>query len=368
MNPLELEIRALIEQDGPLSIADYMALCLAHPQHGYYTTGHPVGGRASANRTGGDFITAPEVSQIFGEMIAVWCMEMWQKLGSPPSFNLVETGPGRGTLMKDLLRVSRALPDFLKAAEVYLVEISPTLSEQQSLTLSDSDLPVTWVRDVQTIPQRPTILIANELLDALPFHQWVKTDQGWREKAVGLKDGALVFTTRPATLAPTSLPADHHAAPVGTIYETAPAREGFVATIAQRLKTDTGAALFIDYGHISTGFGDTLQAVRGHGFANPLLEPGKSDITSHVDFAPLLSTARLSGCVAPEPVTQGAFLISLGLLERAGNLGTNKPASVQQTLQSAVERLAEPDKMGDLFKVMAFGAPASLDARWPGFA
>ena len=181
MNPLEVEIRGRIESEGPLSIADYMTLCLTHPEHGYYTTGHPVGGRASGNRSGGDFITAPEVSQMFGEIIGVWCMEVWQALGEPNPFSLVELGPGRGTLMRDLLRVAKALPGFVPAADIHLVEISPTLAEQQSLLLSQSQ--ITWISDISALPEQPTIIIGNEFLDALPFRQWVKVGERWHERA-----------------------------------------------------------------------------------------------------------------------------------------------------------------------------------------
>ena len=205
MTPLEEEIRGLIEQDGPISVATYMSLCLSHPSHGYYTTGHPVGGRASAERQGGDFITAPEVSQMFGELIGVWCMEIWLALGKPSRFNLVEVGPGRGTLMKDLLRAATAMPDFFNAAQVHLVEISPTLAEQQARTLQDSQKKLTWLPTIGALPDSPSIIIGNELLDALPFHQWIKTDDGWTERAVGLVENELAFVTRPGKINETIL-------------------------------------------------------------------------------------------------------------------------------------------------------------------
>ena len=367
MSPLSLEIRSLIEQEGPISIADYMALCLAHPVHGYYTTSHPVGGRASASRSGGDFITAPEVSQMFGELIGVWCMEVWQALGSPSPFNLVEVGPGRGTLMRDLLRASRALPDFLDAAQIHLIEISPTLAEQQSLTLNEQNAQITWLRDLSALPDLPTIAIGNEFLDALPFHQWMKSGEKWHQRAVGIEQQKLCFTTRLAFLAVPLLPVSHDQMPDGTIFETAPAREGFVTALAEHIVRHDGAALLIDYGHLQSGFGDTFQAVRDHAYCAPLDAPGRADLTSHVDFEKLLSAAKNAGCVAPHPTSQGEFLISLGLLERAGTLGANREPAIQESLQQAVNRLAGPDQMGDLFKVMAFGAPASLGERWPGF-
>ena len=367
MTPLESEIRQRIESEGPMSVGDYMALCLTHPTHGYYTTGHPVGGRASPNREGGDFITAPEISQMFGEMIAIWCMEVWQALGAPKPFTLAEIGPGRGTLMADLLRVANALPEFAEAADIHLVEISPTLAEQQSLTLSQNTSHMKWVRDISALPEQPTIVIANELLDALPLRQWMKIESRWIERAIGLKDDQLHFVTRPASLELTDLPDGHTACADGTIFETSAPRESLVASIADHLNSRTGAALFIDYGHLKSGFGDTFQAMKDHEFVSTLETPGTADLTSHVDFAPLVQTAEAQGCIAPTPVTQGKFLLSLGLLERAGNLGHGRDQKVQENLQTAVNRLVAPEQMGELFKVMAFGAPQSLGARWPGF-
>lgn len=366
MTPLEEEIRRHIQMHGPMPLAEYMTLCLTHPEHGYYTTGNPVGGRASTQRQSGDFITAPEVSQMFGELLGVWCMEMWQALGAPSAFNLVEIGPGRGTLMADLLRVSGALPGFKSACHVRLIEVSPSLSEQQSLALS-SAANITWMRDIDDLEARPTIILANELLDALPFRQWCKNGEDWFERAVGLIDDQLTFVLRPNRLDEQDLPPEHAERPQATLFETAPAREALVARVAALLKQNTGAALFIDYGHLRSGFGDTFQAVRDHAYVDPLTELGKTDLTSHVDFAPLCAVAEANGCVVPQPTTQGEFLLSLGLLERAGALGTDRNETVQNALRQAVERLAGPSQMGELFKVMAFGAPASLADRWPGF-
>ncbi|MEL7272941.1 MAG: SAM-dependent methyltransferase [Pseudomonadota bacterium] len=365
--PLTPILHRTIAEQGPLPIAEYMMLCLTHPQHGYYTTGSPVGGRASAEREGGDFITAPEISQMFGEMIGVWCMEVWQALGEPAAFSLVEIGPGRGTLMRDLLRVADALPGFKKAAQVHLVEVSPTLAEQQSLLLTPTNTSLRWIGDIDALPDQPAIIIANELLDALPFRQWVKQGEAWHERAVGLGEGKLTFVTRPNTLRLASLPAGHENEPEGMIFETSPAREGFIARLAHWLNAHNGAALFLDYGHLKTGFGDTFQAVRDHAHVDVLSSPGRCDLTSHVDFAPLTTIAREAGCAVPPPVTQGDFLLDLGLLERAGNLGSGREAHIQEALRSAVERLAGPQHMGTLFKAIAFGAPASLGERWPGF-
>lgn len=367
MNPLEQHIRTLIAETGPLSVAEYMTLCLTHPKHGYYTTGNPVGGRASPHREGGDFITAPEISQMFGELIGIWCMEVWQALGCPSPFNLIELGPGRGTLMRDLLKAAAAMPGFLNAARITLIEVSPTLGEQQSLTLGKHAGQITWLRDLSDLPARPTIIIGNEFLDALPLRQWVKHDDKWLERAIGLHNDKLAFVTRSAALAPSDEPSEAKALPNGTVFETSPAREGFVASVADRITSHHGAALFIDYGSTSTKTGDTFQAVSQHAPVSTLRNPGQADLTSHVDFNALVQIAKARGCVVPNPVSQGKFLLSLGLLERAGTLGQGKDQHIQEMLHRAVERLAGPDQMGDLFKVLAFGAPRSLGERWPGF-
>ncbi len=365
--PLKRIIIERILTDGPMPVGDYMAMCLTHPQHGYYTTGTPVGGRASAQRSGGDFITAPEVSQMFGELIGVWCMEVWQALGSPDPFVLAEIGPGRGTLMKDLMRAGRAMPGFLNAARIAMVEISPTLAEQQSLTLGKNAGQVTWVRSMEALPEGPVIAVGNELLDALPFSQWVMSEGRWHERCVAVQDDELIFVARPSAAQPTGLPETSEQVDEGAIFETAPIREAFVHQLAERLTRENGAALLVDYGHVRSDWGDTFQAVRDHAYVSPLTEPGLADLTSHVDFEPLVAAARAENCVVPRPVTQGQFLLALGLLERAGALGSGREKHVQESLQQAVERLAGPDQMGDLFKVMAFGAPASLGERWPGF-
>ncbi|MEL6948076.1 MAG: SAM-dependent methyltransferase [Pseudomonadota bacterium] len=370
-------IKERILMDGPLSVADYMALCLTHPDHGYYTTGTPLGGRASNQREGGDFITAPEISQLFGEMIAVWSMEVWQALGCPKPFTLAEIGPGRGTLMRDFLRVARALPGFLDAADIHLIEISPTLGEQQSLTLGEHLARMKWVRSIDDLPDQPTILIGNELLDALPFRQWIKHSGRWHERGIGLlADGSgLQFVLRPNTLPP---PHDDvlDASPDGTIFETAPAREGFVRRLADHISKVQGAALLIDYGHRRSKPGDTFQALQDHAHVDVLAAPGCADLTSHVDFQPLEQIVREAGCIGPPVTTQGEFLAALGIAERCGSLGQGQRQAVQAMLQDAAERLVlpagngqghHPVGMGSLFKVFAFGAPASLGERWPGF-
>jgi len=365
VTPLEREIRRHIAMEGPMPLADYMAICLTHPEHGYYTTRHPIGGIGSTDKQGGDFITAPEVSQMFGELLAVWCMEIWQALGAPTSINLVEIGPGRGTLMRDLLRVSGTLPGFETALNVYLIDVSPTLGEQQDHVLS-SKLRATRLTDIDGLPNRPTLVLANELLDALPFRQWCRRGKAWHERAVGLVDDKLTFVLRPNVLGPETLPEDNQTQPDGTIFETALAREAFIDRTADFLSRNSGAALFIDYGHITSSYGDTFQAVRNHAYADPLSAIGLADLTSHVDFQRLRIAAANHDCAIAPITNQGEFLLKLGLLERAGALGAGQSKSVQNDLTQAVHRLAAPEQMGDLFKIMAFGAPVDCFATWPG--
>ncbi len=338
-------IRRQIEGDGPISVADYMALCLCDPLQGYYTTATPFG------RTG-DFITAPEISQIFGELIGVWCVAMWRNIGAPKKFNLVEMGPGRGTLMADLLRAAAIDKGFGEAGEVRLIEISEQLRQQQRQLLAASNIKVSWADSLDDIDDVPSIFIGNEFLDALPFHQYVKSGEMWLERMVGLVDGEPAFVTGSGIADPALMPADHDSAEMGTVFEISPAREAIAASITQHIEQHGGAALLIDYGHISSGFGDTFQAVEAHHYGNSLINPGKADLTSHVDFDALKRVAGLNGKVKTATLTQGKFLLEMGLLERAGLLGQGKSGLVQNDLHEVVERLAGRYAMGELFKVM----------------
>ncbi len=332
-------IKRQIELEGPLTIADYMSTCLSDPQAGYYTTAKPFG-------RNGDFVTAPEISQIFGELIGIWCVEKWRRMGAPKRFNLVEIGPGRGTLMADLLRAAAVGEGFIKNVQVRLIEISGQLREQQSAALSAYSNKIKWLSGLADIEDIPTIFIGNEFLDALPFRQYVKSSGLWRERMVGVNEGELTFCTGVGLYDPASLPTGHAAQPEGSIFETAPVREAVVARIAQHVGQFGGAGLLIDYGHVEPGFGDTFQAVAGHQYADPLKNPGRADLTGHVDFAALTALAG-EGCVMQ---TQAGFLLKMGLLERAGMLGQGKSVEEQEELQAAVDRLA--GAMGKLFKVM----------------
>jgi NADH dehydrogenase [ubiquinone] 1 alpha subcomplex assembly factor 7 len=358
MSPLEQEIRALIESEGPIPISRYMSLCLGHPRYGYYVSRDPFG-------AAGDFITAPEVSQMFGELIGIWCAEVWRLAGAPPKINLVELGPGRGTLMTDLLRAARIVPGFRAAIALHLVETSPILVEQQRKALLAADAPISWHTTVDTLPGGPLIAIANEFVDALPVDQMVKTETGWHERRVGLKDGRLAFALDPATLRGIeAIIPRHEKAASGALFERrdlAPIRE-----IARCVAAHGGAALIIDYGHEKSGFGDTLQAVRGHRVVDPLDSPGEADLTAHVDFEALAAEALRAGVHTLGPVTQGQFLRALGIELRAENLKRGKDAETAVAVDTALARLAGPSPgMGDLFKVLALAHPALADV--PGF-
>lgn len=354
MTPLGQRIASLIETSGPISVSQYMALCLFDPQGGYYTTREPFG-------RGGDFITAPEVSQMFGELIGVWAIGAWHALGRPHPFVLCEIGPGRGTLMADLLRVaSQISPGFMQAARVTLIEASPRLADVQRKKLAGSPTAIAWHDRIGGVPAEPLIVVANELFDAIPVRQYVKIGGTFRERLVGLgPDGALTFVPGAGAIDPALLPEGLGSAPDGAIFEAAPAREAMMAEIASRLAAHRGAALLIDYGHLAPGFGDTLQAVRHHRPEDVFASPGEADLTSHVDFAALATAARAEGC-RTAAMTQGRFLLGMGLLERAGRLGAGKPASAQDAIRADVERLAGPDQMGDLFKVLCVADAATV--------
>jgi NADH dehydrogenase [ubiquinone] 1 alpha subcomplex assembly factor 7 len=359
MNALEKEIRALIESEGPISVSRYMALALCHPLHGYYITRDPFG-------AAGDFITAPEVSQMFGEMLGIWCAEVWRSMGEPETIHLVEFGPGRGTLMSDLLRAAHVLPPFRAAIKVHLIETSPVLVERQRAALSESGTEIDWHKNFSSVPEGPLLALGNEFIDALPIDQFIKTEDGWHERKIGLVDGKLAFALDRAPLSgiEEQLPARLRPAPAGALLERtllAPVRDA-----VHRIAQHGGAALFIDYGQTQTGFGDTLQAVRAHKVANVLEDPGQADVTAHVDFEMLARTATLGGVHAVGPATQGNFLRALGIELRVERLKQGQGEPVVNDVNAALARLAGPSPgMGDLFKAIAFVHPALPSP--PGF-
>jgi SAM-dependent MidA family methyltransferase len=346
------ELHRMIALEGPISVERYMALCLGHPLHGYYATRDPFG-------ADGDFTTAPEISQMFGELIGLWAAEAWRLMGAPKPLRLVELGPGRGTLMCDLLRAARVVPGFSDAAEVHLVETSPVLRERQREKLSAVG-PIAWHGGFAAIPSGPAIVIANEFLDALPARQFVKTERGWCERLIGFADGKLVFGLAPEPAA--RLPAGGR---VGDVLELPGAALDVTREIARRVAVQGGAALVIDYGYCGPAFGDTLQAVKRHAFADPLAEPGEADLTIHVDFAAVAAAARASGAAVHGPVAQADFLRALGIKTRAKALARASTAQAAD-IDGALRRLTDeaPGGMGG-FKALAI-AHADLGAL-PGF-
>ena len=346
MTPLEREIRAIIETEGPMTVSEYMQLCLTHPRHGYYVTRDPLGAR-------GDFITAPEVSQMFGELIGAWAAAVWRQMGSPSNLNLVEWGPGRGTLMADALRAAKAVPAFRAAVSIHLVEISPALRARQEQTLA-SEGPVRWHDTVESVPDGPAIMIANEFVDALRVHQFVRDEDGWHLRAVGLVEDRLGFVVVPFPM-PEPFNAESPDAPNGAILELRD--EASIELLSQRVMSHGGAALIIDYGHAALGFGDTLQAVRNQQYADPLADPGEADLTTQVNFGELVVWARRNGAAVHGPLTQGEFLRRLGIVERAARLKAKATPQQAADVDSARARLTAPDQMGDLFKVLAIADP-----------
>ena len=353
--PLAEKIKTLIRTNGPISVTDYFALCLADPEHGYYRTREPFGRH-------GDFITAPEISQLFGEMIGVFMVHAWQRHGSPASVRLVEIGPGRGTMMTDMLRViKRIAPPLFEHMHVHLVETSERLRGVQRVTLEAYSTKISWHDSFEDVPEGFTLIAANELFDAIPIRQFVRTATGFRERLVGLDaNDDLTYAAGIATLDPVLLPAPLATIPEGTIFELAPARQAVMQTLCERLRTSGGTALIIDYGHMVTGFGDTLQAVRNHDFDPPLDHPGEADLTSHVDFEDLAKVAVSMGVHLNGGLHQGDFLFGLGLAERSNALSKDKDHAEQRLISVAVDRLAGEGagKMGELFKVIAVSSPA----------
>ena len=350
--PLEAEIRARIAETGGLSVADYMTLCLTHPRHGYYTTRQPLG-------AAGDFITAPEASQIFGELIGAWVAAGWRAMGAPALLRLVEPGPGRGLLMADLLRAAAHMPGFAEAVRVHLVEASPLLRAEQKRRLAGR-APVRWHADLAEVPEGPTIVVANEFLDALPVHHHERTPEGWRERLVVVgDDGELTFAACGAPLR--EVPEWAAALPPGSVIETGPARDALAAEVAARVARHGGAALFIDYGHARPGPGETLQAVHRHRQVPVFFRPGEADLTAHVDFNSLAAAMRAAGCDVHGPMAQGDFLRALGLEARLAVLMQRADARRRMILRRGARRIAGDDQMGRLFKVLAAvprGAPA----------
>jgi SAM-dependent MidA family methyltransferase len=389
VNALAKEIAEIIAEEGPISLERYMSLCLQHPRHGYYMTRDPFG-------AAGDFVTAPEISQMFGEMLGVWIGEAWTSAGRPTDARLVELGPGRGVLMSDVLRVGRVAPGFLDAISVDLVETSPVLREAQARALEQAPAPLKWRATLGEIPRAPLFILANEFFDALPARHFVRAERGppfrpwrpsdasiarpvgetsglfpdamggWRERVVGLTAGGkLAFGL--ASYVESGLPLGP---PAGSIIEINVAAQRLMGDIAERIVADGGAMLLVDYGYTRTTLGESLQAVARHAYVDPLDEPGEADLTTHVDFAALKRAARAKGAKVQGPVAQGSFLGQLGIERRAETLRRKATPQQQDDIDSALARLvgfgAPRDHMGEVFKVMAVMHPDMPDM--PGFA
>jgi SAM-dependent MidA family methyltransferase len=330
-------LRTQIRETGPMTVADYMALCLGHPQHGYYTTRDPLG-------AAGDFTTAPEISQMFGEMIGLWLAQVWIDAGRPAPFRLVELGPGRGTCMADALRAARAVPGFVEAADLWLVETSPALRAAQAKRLPDARRSAQWADRLEAVPEGPTLLIANEFLDALPVRQFIASASGWREKRIGLGAGGLAWGLSPP------LPGGCDA-PEAAWREESALADAIARQVATRINAEGGAALFVDYGYRAADRppGFTLQALRHHAPADPLERPGEADLTWLIDFDRLAENlAPLTAACAP----QGAFLARLGIGQRAAQLAAARPGEAD-AIADALERLTGAGQMGTLFKALA---------------
>jgi NADH dehydrogenase [ubiquinone] 1 alpha subcomplex assembly factor 7 len=347
----------LIRKNGPLSVADYMELALQHPEFGYYRHGDPLG-------LAGDFITAPEVSQMFGEMIGLWCADVWRQMGAPDKFALVELGPGRGTLMQDALRAMGKISGFHQAMQLCLMESSETLRKEQQKKLSDHE--PRYIDNLSQLPDLPTLVIANEFFDALPVRQFEKTFQGWHERLVTLDGGRLAFTTRQLDAPMLMLiPGPMRDAPPGTVYEISMPALVMMRDLARHIAGQGGAALVIDYGYAESDGKPTLQAVSGHTYADALAAPGEADITTHVDFGALQKAAQIQNVTVQGPVAQGEFLQTLGIELRAAQLKRHATPEQAKDIDAALHRLTDASQMGSLFKAIAIASP--LLSELPGF-
>jgi len=351
---LETRLARMIAACGPISIDAFMASALYDPQAGYYATQQPLG-------SGGDFTTSPEISQIFGELIGLWVAQSWLDLGSPSPFHLIELGPGRGTLMADMLRVCQRVPGFMAALHLHLVETNPALKEAQRTALGVA--PGHWHETLDDVPQGDSFIIANEFLDCLPIRQYVRGEQGWHEKLVGL-DAAerLTFGLGPVMPEPPTCAQPDDG--VGAVREVAPGLPSLVETIAKRLRTASGRALIIDYGDVSGQAGDSFQALLRHQKIHALDHVGEADLTAHVDFAALISVANACGLGTSGPVSQRHFLQSLGIEVRRDALIHANP-HCESDLTESVERLIGEAHMGRLFHAVALESPLNAAAGPP---
>jgi len=327
-----------------------MDLALAHPEYGYYRTRDPLGRK-------GDFTTAPEISQMFGELLGLWAVDMWQKLGSPRAFNLIEFGPGRGTLMADAVRAAKLVPAFGEAINIFFLETSPTLCAEQKRRVPEAS----WIDTIETLPIGPCLILANEFFDALPIKQFQKTDLGWQERCVALQSSAdddppvFAYVLSETVTNPLLLAANVRHAPEGAIAEICPLAQTIMEQLRRHFDANPGAALIIDYGYAHSTAGDSFQALKNHKYIDPLAEPGEADLTAHIDFEALARPFDTDTCYGP--VEQGPFLKALGIQARASALSANANEHQRDDIASALKRLTDPGAMGSLFKVIAVTSP-----------
>lgn len=347
MNALGERIARIIAAQGPLTIAQFMTIAMHDRELGYYATRNPIG-------TEGDFITAPEISQMFGELVGLWLVQAWHDQGKPSHTRLIELGPGRGTLMGDALRSAKIVPSFLESIEVVLVESNPRLREIQAATLRDSHASVAWRENCDsTLFDRPCFLVANEFFDAMPIRQLVRTDKGWSERMVSIDAAAgLTFVLSPIS-ADLAVPADRVGAQTGTVYEFSDAASALAQDISYGIARRGGAALIVDYGYDAPGFGETLQAVMKHEATGLLDAPGEADISAGVDFAALARAAGTHAVAIHGPISQGQFLTDLGIFERADTLKRARASDRGPSVDFDLNRLVAADEMGELFKALA---------------
>ena len=335
-----------IERDGPISLHDYMAACLYDPSWGYYRKRRPIG-------TAGDFVTAPEISQAFGELIGLWCAEVWRLMGKPAEVRVVELGPGRGTLISDALRALRAVPEFLARATVHLVEVSDSLRAEQALKIAGAPCPVIFHESLAEVPAGPSIVVANEYLDCLPIRQFVfdGVRRGWCERMVGFGGRGFSFVVGNAASDITHLP-EAETCEEGDIFEVRPGADNFVDELAARAQQAPVSALLVDYGHTRPSLGDSLQAVRRHAFAGVFDAPGETDLTAHVDFHRLVERACETALRHSGPMPLGEWLLRLGIEVRANQLLRAASPEDARQIVSGVRRLLDPAQMGVLFKTL----------------
>ncbi|HTJ56381.1 MAG TPA: SAM-dependent methyltransferase [Devosiaceae bacterium] len=340
-----------IRQTGPMSIATYMGLALTHPRKGYYKQGTAIG-------AAGDFITAPEVSQMFGELIGFFMVNLWQQMSEPKAFTVLELGPGRGTLMADMMRVAARAPGFAEAANIELFETDPELLAQQRTRLEPFH--PSWIQSFDLAADTPLLVVANEFFDALPIRQFVRGKDGWHERMVGLgADGKRMFGLSPTPIPNESLPESVREEPEGAVFEAGLAAGQVMQRLASAVARRGGAILAIDYGYTPTQTGETLQAVRRHAYADPLEAPGESDLSAHVDFDALGQVARTAGLAVQPLAAQGDFLKHLGIIARAAGLAKANP-SLAEEINGALDRLTSPSQMGTLFKVLCAASPGLI--------